>query len=175
LPAQNLERFDHEVDVLPRVECRDRENVGCAEVGALPLRLEQRLDPGVRDTDSLLGDLEVLDDIVGGEAGVGEDDVAGGGGVPVLGPVHPQRSWVNEVRKMKRHEVVDRGCPHATSLRRVHPVREMEDVEPADEPLEGKPARPAPGDAKGVGCRKGDEPLLDRCRAEGLPDLGGSA
>ncbi len=51
------------------------------------------------------------------------------------------------LRKAQRNEVVDRRCPDAGALRRIHPVREVEDVEAAEpslgrRPLQTRPARP---------------------------------
>src|SRR5919198_312680 len=70
---------------------------------------------------------------------------------------------------MKRHEVVDRRRAHAGPLGRIHPVREVEDVEPAQEPLERQATELAPGHPEGVSGRQRHELLLDVDRFERLP------
>jgi hypothetical protein len=78
----------------------------------------------------------MLGHIGGREARVGKDNVASRCGVSVLGAVHPPGPGVDELRKVKRHQVVDRRCPNALALRRIHPVGEMEDVEWTDDAFE---------------------------------------
>src|ERR687887_1743953 len=70
---------------------------------------------------------------------------------------------------MKRHEVVDRRRAHAGPLGRIHPVREVEDVEPAEEPLERQATELAPGHPDGVSDRERHELLVDVDRFERLP------
>ena len=90
---------------------------------------------------------------VGGrEARVREDDIATRGSVSVLRAVHPTGAGVDEFRKVKRHEIVDRRCPYARALRRVHPVGEVEDVERAHHALERETTRLAPGDPPRLGA-----------------------
>jgi hypothetical protein len=65
---------------------------------------------------------------------------------------------------------VDHRGPDAVSLRRVHPVAEVEDVEAADEALGRRPARAAPRGAPRVREREDREPEVDVDPVEGLAD-----
>ena len=51
------------LEVLPRLERRDRQHVGPAELGALAVRPELRLQAGPRDANPLGRDAEPLDDV----------------------------------------------------------------------------------------------------------------
>ena len=62
---------------------------------------------------------------------------------------------------MERPEVVDHRRPDALPLRRTHPVREVKDVEAADEALGDRmPDRP-PRAPRGMGERHRDDAALD--------------
>ena len=52
---------------------------------------------------------------------------------------------------VKRHEVVDRRRTHARALRRIHPIREVKDVELAEQSLRGRVTEPTPCRAHRVG------------------------
>ncbi len=137
------------------------EHVGPAELGALAVRPELRLQARPRDANALGRDAEPLDDVGARVVGVDEDEVARARGVGVLGVVHRLRLRRRPLGKAQRHEVVDRRRAHPARLRRVHPVGVVEDVEPADDALQRGPAEPAPGVAPALGEGERDEPELD--------------
>ena len=115
----------------------------------------------MRDANPLGGDAEGLRDVASRVRRVHEDDVARRGGVSVLAAVHRSRPRGRPLRMMERHEVVDRRRAHARALRRVHPVREVQRVERAEEPLGGRAPEPAPGGAHRVRERQRPGPDLD--------------
>ena len=83
--------------------------------------------------------------------------------------VLPARPRVHPLGEAQRDEVVDDRRAHAAALARVHPVREVEDVERAGEALDGRDACTAPERAPEV--RRGgkrDETALDRDAVERL-------
>ena len=154
-------RGDERLEVLARLERRDREHVRAAEVGALAVRPERLLHTRVRDLDPLGPDAEPLDDVAARVLGVDEDEVGRARRVRVLGAVHRRRLRRHPLRKAQRHEVVDGRRADAAGLRRVHPVGVVEDVEAAEEALERGPAEPAPRVAPALRERQRHEPELD--------------
>ena len=66
--AEQPVRLDEAGEVLPRLERRDGERVGAAEVEPVPVRREPGVDARVGDMDALGRDAERLGDVVGGEA-----------------------------------------------------------------------------------------------------------
>jgi hypothetical protein len=63
---------------------------------------------------------------------------------------------------VQRNQVEDRGGADARSLRRKHPVGEVEDVEASDESFHVHAAKTAPGRAQRVGRGRHDqEPALE--------------
>ena len=60
---------------------------------------------------------------------------------PYLRAVHRPRSGGRPLGMVKRHEVVDRRRTHARALGRVHPIREVKDVELAEQSLRHRVAR----------------------------------
>ena len=93
---------------------------------------------------------EELDDLPLRELGVDEDHVAGTGGVPVLRAVHPLRPPLHPLREAERDEVVDHRRAEPATLRRVHPVAEVEDVECPEDALDRGTAEIAPDRPDGV-------------------------
>ena len=143
-------------EVLTRLEGGDRQQVRTAEVLPRPVGAEAWLDAGVCDPHPISRDAEQPDDLALRELGVREDDVAGARGVPVLRSVHPACPRLHPLRKAERNEVVDHRRPDAAALGRIHPVGEVQDVDRAEEPLDGRPAKPAPSLPPEV--REGEEP-----------------
>ena len=127
--SQQPVRLDEHVQILPRLEGRDREDVRRAEIGGRPVRAEDVLRRGMRDADPLARHAERRRDVPSGVRRVDEDDVARRGRVPVLATCIDLVLRGRPLGMVKRHEVVDRRRAHARALRRVHPVREVEDVE----------------------------------------------
>ena len=81
---------------------------------------------------------ERLGDVRRGELRDREDQVARPRRVRVLAAVHPPGQRRHPLRVVQRREVVDGRRPQPAALRRVHPVREVEDVE-----LPQRAARPS--------------------------------
>ena len=131
-------RLDEHLQILPRLEGRDGEDVRGTEIRGRPVRMEDVLRRGMRDADPLARHAERRRDIPSGVRRVHEDDVAGRRGVPVLATVHRPRSGGRPLGMVKRHEVVDRRRAHTRALGRVHPVREVENVELAEQSLRGR-------------------------------------
>ncbi len=163
-------RLDQHLEVLPRLERGDREDVRCPEIRGRAVGREHGLGCRVRDADSLGRDPERRGDVTAREGRVHEDDVAGLGRVSVLARVHRPRPRRRPLGVMKGHEVVDRGRAHPGALRRVHPVGEVQGVEGAEEPLRRGKAEPAPGRANGMGERKRPRAELDVDPGEGGAD-----
>jgi hypothetical protein len=113
---------------------------------------------------------EQLDHVVGGELRVREDHVARSRRVAVLGAVHPPGARMDPVGEAERDEVVDHRRADAGALRRVHPVREVEHVEAADEPLCRRPAETAPRRAPRVGERQPADAPRNRNPVQRLGD-----
>ena len=65
---------------------------------------------------------------------------------------------------------MDRGRPHPAALRRIHPVREVEDVEFSEEAFGGGVAKTAPRRPDRVGEGEGPRPQLDVDTRERLAD-----
>ena len=143
-------RLDEHLQILPRLERRDGEDVRRAEIGRRTVGAVDVLRRGVRDPDPLGRDAERRVDVASRVRRVHEDDVARRGGVSVLAAVHRARPRGRPLGMVERHEVVDRRRTHAGALRRVHPVREVQRVERAEEALRGGTAEPAPGRADRV-------------------------
>ena len=152
-------RLDEHLQVLPRLERRDGEDVRDAEVGRRPVDAVDGLRCGMRDADPLGGHAEGLRHVASRVRRVHEDDVAGRGGVSVLAAVHRSRARGRPLGMMERHEVVDRRRADTRALRRVHPVREVQRVERAEEPLGSRTPEPAPGSAHRM--REGQRPGSD--------------
>ena len=104
---------------------------------------------------------ERLDDVFRGELRVREHDVAPARLVRIRG-VHAHGPRMQFLGILQRPEVVDHRCAHPGALRRIHPVRELENVEATDEPLGRRPSEPAPGPARRVRERDGEKPLFRR-------------
>ncbi len=86
-----------------------------------------------------------------------------------LREVQPARPRVHPLREAQRDQVVDDRRAQPSALARVHPVREVEDVEAAGEALDGGVARPAPEHAPDVRRgRERDEASLDGDVGESL-------
>jgi hypothetical protein len=147
--------------VLARLVRSDGEDVRATQVGPLAVRSEARVDSGRSDDYPVFRDAEQLDDLAAREPRVDEDSVAGLRRVDVLRPVHSQRRRLDPVREAERDEVVDRRRAQAGALRGVHPVREVEDVERAEKPLDGQPSESAPCGAPGVGTGQQRQAQLD--------------
>ena len=75
-------------------------------------------------------------------------------GVAGLARVHRDRARRAPLGVVERHEVVEHGRTHASALRRVHPLAEEERVEPPREPLDRRPAEPAPSGTQRVRGRQ---------------------
>ena len=115
----------------------------------------------VRHADPLGGNVQQIMDVARRELRVAHDEICGPRSVTVLGAVHPYGTPVCPLRKAKRDEVVDRRRPDARSLRRVHPVREVKDVEAADPALGRRPLQTRPSRPPRVGERERRQPPLD--------------
>ena len=124
LTGEQRERVDEHAEVLPGLERRDREHVGRAQIRALAVRGVRALISSVRDDDAVPRKPECLGDVIGGERGVREDQVARLRRVAVLARVHRARPRRRPLRVVHRHEIVHRRGAHAVCLRGVHPVRE---------------------------------------------------
>ena len=161
--AEQAVRLDERLEVLARLERGDGEHVRRAEVGAVPSGREDVAHAGVRDADPLRRDARASPTTSSPvNAGVDEDEVAGAGGVRVLAAVHRRacaalpipgsaagtRSWMVVAR-------------NARSLRRVHPVGEVQHVERAEQALGRGTTAPAPPGAQRVRGRQRPEAELD--------------
>ena len=147
--------LDERREVLARLERRHGEDVVAAELGLRAVAREDVVDSGQRHPHAILGHAEQLDDVARGERRVREDEVARARRVPVLRRVHAARAALHPLRMAQRHEVVDRRRADPSALRRIHPVREVEHVDRAEEALDARPAEPAPALAPEV--REGEE------------------
>ena len=141
-------RLDEHLQVLARLERRDGEHVRRAEVGGRPVGPKRPSDAGcaTRIRSSATPSVCSTSRPVYAEFTNTRSHVARG--VPVLPAVHRPRPRGRPLRMMQRDEVVDRRRAHAGSLRRVHPVREVEHVEGAEEALGGRATGTAPGRAQ---------------------------
>src|SRR5581483_1982241 len=149
-------------EVLPRLERRDREQVRMAEVGSRARRAEALVDAGVRDVDAGRRHVEELGDLVLRELRGREDGVAGPSRVAVLRVVHPAGAALDPLGVPERDEVVDRRRADAAALGREHPVGEVEDVDGAEEALDGRTREEAPALPPEVREREEAEAQLDR-------------
>ncbi len=174
-PAEQAVCLCERLQILSRLERGDGQDVGRTEVGGRPVGGKHLPHPRRGDTDALGIDTEKLRHVRPGERGVDEDHIAGTRRVSVLAPVHRARPLCGPVRKPDRHEVVDRRRAHAGPLGGKHPVREVENVERAEEPLRRRMAGHAPGGTQRVrrGQRPGAHLDLDPC--ERFPDAMGPA
>ena len=148
-------------EVLAPIGRRRRERIRSAGVVPVAVRPERRIDARVGHADSLPRDRERLDDVARGELRVREHHVAVSR-LLRIGGVHPHGARVQLLRVFQRPEVVDHRRADAGTLRRIHPVREMEDVEAADEPFGGRPPEPAPRPPGRVRERHGHEAPVGR-------------
>ena len=163
-------RLHEHLQVLPRLERRDGEDVRSAEVGRRTVDTVDALRCGMRNANPLGRDAEGLRDVSPCVCGVHEDDVAGLGGVSILAAVHRSRARGRPLRMMERHEVVDRGGTDPRALRWVHPVREVQCVERAEEALRCGPPEPAPTGARAMRERQRPRSDLDVDVRECRPD-----
>ena len=135
------ERVEERLEVLPRLVCADGEHVRPAEIGTRAVWPKPRIDPRVRDRRCRAALAEMLLHVAAGVARIDEHHVALDARA-VLRPVHASRLPRHPLWMADRDEVVDRRRTESVALRRVHPVREMEDVELSDDTFHaGRPAR----------------------------------
>jgi hypothetical protein len=158
LTVEQLVRIEQHPQVLARLERGDGEHVRPLELGAFPVRREYGCRRGMRDVDPLRGNVQQVPDVARGEVRVAHDDVRRPRGVAILGAVHPHGAPMRPLRKTERDEVVDGRRPDPVSLRGVHPVREVEDVEAAQPALGGRPLQARPCGPPRVGEREPWQP-----------------
>ena len=139
--ADELDRRGQGGVVLSRIVRREHEHV-VAVAPCGPFGRESLVHTGVGDDDSLAREAESLGDVVRRERGDGHDHVAGAGRVRVLGEVLPARPRVHPLREAQRDQVVDDRRAQSSALARVHPVREVEDVERPGEALDRRGGPP---------------------------------
>jgi hypothetical protein len=161
---------DERGEVLARLEGRDREQVRLPEVLGVAVGSELLADARVCDDDPVPREAERLRDVVGGEGRVREDDVARARGVLVLARVHRARARSDPLRKVERHEVVDRRRAEPSALRRVHPVREVQHVEGSEPALCRRVAEPRPRGAPAVRAEERPQAQLHRDAVQRLRD-----
>ena len=143
-PAHERHRLQQRLEVLAPLERRDGEQVRAAEVPLRAVRPEDRVDRGMRDADPLARESEQLDDLARRELRVDDDQIARLRRLGVLARVHAVGLRVHPVREAEWEEVVDRRRTDASTLWRVHPVGEVEDVEGTRQPLDRTVAELAP-------------------------------
>jgi len=163
-------RVGERLQVLPRLERGDGEDVGRPEVGGRPGGREDGFHPGRRDADPRGVDAEQLGHVGARERRVDEDDVAGARGVRVLAAVHRLRPLRRPRGKANGNEVVDRRRANPGPLWGIHPVREVKDVEAAEQPLCRRMAGHAPGGADRVRGRQRPGSHLHVESRKGLAD-----
>jgi hypothetical protein len=143
-------RIEQRLEVLPRLERRDRQRVRLPEVGPLALVVEDGRRGGMRDAHALGGNVKQLAHVACGELRVADEHVRRLCRVAVLRAVHANGASVRPLRETHRNEVVDRRRAHAVPLRREHPVREVQHVEAAEPTLRRRVGQPRPRRAPSV-------------------------
>ena len=161
LSVEQLVRGEQRLEVLPRLERRDGQRVRPPEVGALALAREDRRRSRMRDAYALRLDVQQLAHVTRSELRVAHEDVGRPRRVPVLRAVHAHRPPVRPVGEAQRNEIVDRRRADATALRREHPVREVQHVEPAEPALRRWPCDARPRGSPAVRERQDEQPALD--------------
>ena len=161
LSVEQLVRGEQRLEVLPRLERRNREGVRPPELGALALAREDGRRGGMCDAHALRLDVQQLAHVARRELRVADEDVSRFCRVPVLRAVHAHRAPVRPFGKTQRNEIVDRRRAHAGPLRREHPVREVQHVEAAEPALGRGMPDPRPRGAPAVRERQHEQPALD--------------
>jgi hypothetical protein len=137
-PPQALEGVDQRPKVLARLERRDCQNIGVLELSTRPFRAKARVDPRIGDVDPLGGEPSRLATSPAVKCELAKMTSQVATAFLYLAPcIRRVRGWTSRETGV----APDRGSSWWTaSLRRVHPVREVEDVERADDSLDRQEA-----------------------------------
>ena len=168
--AAQLARVEQRLEVLPRLQRRNRQHVRPAQARALALARKDRRGRRMGHVDPRGLDIEQLLHLTRSERGVADDQVSGARSVTVLRGMHANGASVRPFGKPQGHEVVNRRCAHACALRRVHPIGEVEDVEAPEPPLSRRALQPRPGSSPRVRKRQHEQAPLHVDAAERLFD-----